>query len=56
MAAILDSVDNPKLVFRSHNPFELKCINDLIVKEIFKKWENPASLGFEPGTVKHNSQ
>ena len=39
------SVDNPKLVLGFHSPCELKCINDLILKEIFKKSEDQASLG-----------
>ena len=48
MVAILDFADNPKLVLGSHSPSELKCINDLIVKEIFKKLEIQATLGTKP--------
>ena len=45
------SADNLKLVLGSHSPSELKCINDLILKEIFKKLEQ-ASLAFELGAHK----
>ena len=48
MAPSGGSVDNLKLVLGSHSPSELKCINDLILKEIFKKSEEQASLGTKP--------
>ena len=56
MAPSGKSADNPKLVLGFHSPYELKCINDLILKEIFQKWENRASLEFESRPAKHNIQ